>query len=332
MLPTCYENVFAFRPDQNCKENITPTSGLYIDDLEGVSLRTVGGNGKHTYLSAQAMLNAKTALALQKMEVFINSVLLKRGFMLPQLQPTQNLCSFKTTSQNADAAARGVSLYRTHGATSLANIYVEKATYKAKTSGTATLVIQNTDGVVLYTSTPQIIVADVPFVFSLSASFGVDIRVLVITDTEPYDTQCDTSNDCLCSQNRAKHRKTAMYKVVGHDGTDDAASGYGVTVCAAVRCNVQALMCYILDIIKMPLRYLVGIEIMREFRINNGVTAQATGFYQKDLQAETIKEWQKLADGLLATQVDTILQSLQDYDHYCISCKTPQRIFVSSLR
>ena len=332
MLPTCYNDIFAFRPDQSCKENITPTSGLYIDDLEGISLRTVGGNGKHTYLSAQSLLNAKTALAMRKMETIVQTAMQRRGFILPQLQPTQNVCSYKTTAQSINGIARGVTLYRMHGATSLANIYVEKVTFKAKTSGTATLTIQNTDGVIIYTSATAAVTADKETVFYIASYFSVDIRVLVITNTEPYDTTCDGSHDCLCSHNTAKHRKTTMYKVVGFDGTDDAASGYGVTVCASVRCNIQALMCYILDIIKMPLYYLVGVEIMKELRIQNGATAQNTAFYQKDLQAETMKDWQKQADQLLTTQMDTILASLRDYDHFCISCHSPNRIFISSLR
>jgi hypothetical protein len=332
MLPTCYDNVFAFRPDQTCEVPIVPTSGLYIDDLEGISMRAVGSTGKHTYLSAQAALNAKTALALQKGETWLQGVLQKRGYILPQLQPAVNLCKYQTTNSPVDAAARGITLYRTHGATSLANIYIEKAQYKAKTSGAAVLLITDTNGVVIYTSPAQAITADVVATFPLAANYGVDVRVLISTNTEPYDTICNSNCDCLCSRDTTKHRKTAMYKVVGFDGVDDVASGYGVTVCAAVRCNIQALMCYVMDIIKMPLRYFVGIEILKELRANNAATAQAVGFYQKDIQKETINEWQKQADVLLALQVNTILESLKDYDHFCISCHAPNRIFIASLR
>jgi hypothetical protein len=332
LLPACYENVFAFRPDQSCAAPIVPTSGLYIDDLEGISLRTVGSNGKHTYQNAQAVLNAKTVLALQKTEIWLQSVLQKRGFILPQLQPAANLCSYLSTTQTVAAGARGVTLYRRHGATNLANIYIDKVQYKAKTSGTATLIIQNTDGVTLYTSPANVVTADAPVTFVLLAYFSIDVRVLVITDTEPYDTTCDSSCGCLHSQNTAKHRRAAMYKVVGFDGTNDAASGFGVTVCAAVRCSIQSLMCYILDIIKMPLRLYVGIELLREFRANNAATAQNPAFYTKDIQKETMGIWQKEADYQLSIQIDTILHSLRDYDPYCISCHAPNRITIASLR
>lgn len=333
MLPACYQDIFAFRPDQSCISAVTPTSGLYIDDLEGISLTTAGGNGKHTYKNAQDLLNAKTALSLQKIEIDLQAVMKKRGYMLPQLQPATNLCKFQTTTQDASSIGRGVTLYRSHGATALSNIYVEKVMYKAKTSGSATLVIQDLYGNVLYISAANAVTADSPLQFLVLGSFAVDVRILVITNTQPYDASCDNNCDCLHNNNH-NHKKgvgAPMYKVVGYDGTDDANSAFGVIVCGAVRCNIQAFVCYILDIIKMPLRYMVGAAILREIRANNGVTAQASGYYQKDIQLETIKDWEAMAQAQLHTQMDTIIQNLTDYDKHCVSCKTPNRIFISSL-
>lgn len=331
-MPTCYQHIFAFRPDQTCAEPIVPTSGLYIDDLEGISLLTSEATGKHTYANAQAILDAKTAVALQKVEAWVQQTMMRRGFYLPQQQPAANVCGYQNTTQAVAGAGRGLTLYRSPQATFLAQLYIAKATYKAATSGTATLEITDLNGVILFVSAPTAVTANKAVEFAVNAYYAVDVRILINTDTEPYDTNCDSHCACLCSAARAKQPAQKMYSVKGFDGTGDASTGFGVTICAALRCNIQSLMCYIMDYIKTPLLYMTGAEIMREMRALNAPTAQSIGYYAKDVQKETIERWEKEATQILATQVDTIIYQLRDLDHYCISCNTPQKIKIASLR
>lgn len=331
-MPTCYENIFAFRPDQTCAAPVVPTSGLYIDDLEGISLLTSEATGKHTYENAQAILNAKTSVALQKIEAWLQQAMMRRGFYLPQQQPAGNVCSYKSSTQPVAGIGRGLTLYRSPNATFLAHLYLNKVTYKAATSGTATLEITDLNGVILFVSAPTPVTANTPLEFVVNAYYSVNVRVVVITDTQPYDTNCEGSCACLCSAARPKHPAQAMYFVKGYDGTGDATTSYGVTVCAALRCSIQALICYVMDYIKTPLLYMTGAEIMREMRALNAPTAQSIGYYAKDVQKETIDRWDKEAMQILATQVDTIIYQLRDLDHYCISCNTPSKIKINSLR
>jgi len=332
MMPACYENLFAFRPNQTCAIPIVPSSGLYIDDLEGISLMSSSSTGKHTYENAQAVLNAKTYLALQKCESSVQAKLIGRGFMMPQKQPPQNICKYGITSKSISATARGVTLIRSEKASFLSNLYIDTVIFKAATNGTAMLLIQNLEGVVLFASPSYAVTANIPLVIPINAYYAVDVRLLVQTDTMPKDTFCDSHCACLCTIAKKHSHAEQMYKVVGFDGTTDAQSGFGVVVCAALRCNIQALMCYILDIIKMPMLYMVGVEILKEVRQLNAPTAQAIGYYSRDIQKETIVSWQAEADKLLAIQMDTIVYQLRDLDHYCISCNTPSRIKILSLR
>lgn len=332
MIPDCYQNVFAFRPNQGCGVSITPTSGLYIDDLEGLSLLTVGGTGKHTYKNQQDLLNAKTVFAIQKSEIWVQDAMTSRGFFMPQKQMVGRVCSYKSTAQSAATATwRGISLYRASAATFLANLYVESVNYKARTSGTAQLQIVDFDGNILYTSTMVVITADVVKVFPINQYYATNVRILIKTNTQPYDTSCDNCA-CLCSAARRGYPSQQMYFARGWDGAAESNSGYGVQVCAALRCNVQALMCYLMDILKMPLLYLTGAEIVKEWRQQNAPTAETIGYYAKDEQQRTIERWQKEAFALFQTQVDTVIAQLRELDAYCISCNTPQRIKINSLR
>ena len=329
--PACYDDLFAFRPDQTCTSPIIPTSGLYIDDLEGISLLSSSSTGKHTYANAQAVLNAKTLLAVQKCESWVQDVLMGRGFIMPQKQVAKNLCSYGTTQAAVSALARGVTLQRSDEATFLGNLYIQNVTYKAGTSGTAMLLIQTISGVTLFASSTTVITANIPAVFNVNAYYAEDVRVLIQTNTAPIDTDCDSSCACLRSVARHNAKAEQMYHIVGFNGLEQDSNGFGVSVCAALRCNIQALMCYILDVIKMPLLYMVGAEIMKEIRALNAPTAQSVGYYGRDHQKETIVSWEKEAARLLQTQIDTIVYQLKDLDHYCISCNTPQKIKIQSL-
>lgn len=331
-MPTCYQNIFAFRPDQTCAAPIVPTSGLYIDDLEGISLLTTGDTGKHTYANAQAVLNAKTALALQKCETWLQQTMMRRGFYLPQQQPAANVCAYKDSTQEVAGDARGLTLYRNASATFLSQLHLEKVVYKAATSGTATLQITDLNGVVLFTSPLMVVTANKGLEFLINSYYADDVRVLITTNTKPYDTNCGAPCACLYSAARPKSPAQMMYTPKGYDGTGDASTSYGVTVCAALRCNIQSLMCYILDYIKTPLLYMTGVEILQEIRALNAPTAQSAGYYGRDEQKATLERWRKEADAMLATQVDTIIYQLRDLDHYCISCNTPSKIKIISLR
>jgi hypothetical protein len=227
---------------------------------------------------------------------------------------------------------RGVTLLRDANATFLSNLYIDKVSYKAANGGTAFVVVQDLSGIIIFTSPSYIVNANIPLVVSINAYYAIDVRVLVVTNTTPFDTDCSGHCACLCAVSRNNKQGEQMYRITGFDGLADATSGYGVTVCAALRCNIQALMCYILDTIKMPMLYMVGAEILKEVRQLNAPTAQSIGYYSRDIQKETIDAWQKEANRLLSTQVDTIIYQLRELDHYCISCNTPKRIKILSLR
>lgn len=333
----CAQNLFAFRPNQTCAqgEEVAPKSGLYIDDLEGISLAAMSQIGKHTYKTAQDALDSKTSVVIAQIGIDLEGELLRYGLVLPQGEPPMGYGNYADDLANTSLLGRGMVVQRKSGCSSLAALYVQSFQYKGAATETITVEIRNFQsgvlGAVLDTFSVSV-VADVAKTVVVNEYYSVDIAIIATPSGAPYNTTFATHCIKGCyTANRITHRYDAL-QIAGYDGTTtDDANTYGITICATMRCYMPTFICTVLPNIYVPLWYRVAAHLLSELGALSAPTEYTAGFVNINPLRELKKEYEKKANDALRVIMQTLVENLRRTDKKCISCDNPNSIKIRSM-
>lgn len=330
----CTQNLFAFHPDQSCTQDYTPPkSGLFIDDLPAISIASMSGIGKHTYKSAQEALNAKTRLAVTSIMQELQGEMLISGRVMPQMQPTTTVGKFNGVYQAPAAPAAGLNLRRTSSCTPLSVLYLHSITYSGDATENVTIEIRNEQTGSLLDTYGVSAVANVPTSVIVDKHYSVNVRIVAtasgLRELVRFADNCSCLYQYECK--RGVTQRHRHIEAVGYDGVQESEYGYGITVCAAARCYLPALVCHTLPVISAALYYKVGALLLQEMLSYQAPTEYTNGYVAKSpLQAqyEGLKTESKEA---IRIAVMSMLKSLEQTDSFCISCNTPNAVVRRSL-
>lgn len=308
----CLNGFFAL--SKSCQVEL-PTSGLYIDSLEGISLKSLSNIVGAEKLTAQKLVDEKTQLIGE---------LLKSGpskylFQSVVDHSVDSLISkdFKKDGQlESEAITRGLRLEKKRG--KLTVLKVDRIYFKSATAVTA-LEITVTDGV-----NPKVyeLTAEANEEIEIEANYSTNgLQIDITYDSEtvepytgtvcPYNTFVDS--DCIgCGG-----CKSLKIRAIEGDGL--VLNYRGIRVDASVMCDREKMVCLIANDQKLPIMYLVGAEILKEWigsdRINY-ITINS-----KEWAEKKIVEWEQKGWELLHENSQGIIKYLKQAEPKCFICQ-----------
>lgn len=322
----CLKNFIGTRQRCSGVDYIPPRSNLFIEDLEGLSMKSLSAIEPSKYISFQNMLNAKINFAGEK---FVDIV---RNVMFPQLvdgliveQGKGGIFETQADDMNNDYHAaenveKGLRLKKQR--TPLTSLRIVNVVLKAKAgaviSGEKFKII---DGINEYEY-------DIP---DLNPEEEVSIYVDYLCKTEKVDIVWNTNNfepskgntsftqrygNCSACSNSTY----TFFSAQGLNNGVETTSLYGIRCDFIVECDMAKALCMVINQLKMPFLYAVGIELLKEW-----VASDSLSYYTnhgKDWAQNKIGEWAMQMD----TGIELIKPSLSGYlkklDNHCFTCKS----------
>lgn len=329
----CTLNLFAFRPNQTCiqGEEVAPKSGLYIDDEGAISLSSMSQLGKHTYKTAQEALNSKTHLAVLDMLTELQAELMRHGYIVPQMQMPNRVGCYTAKKEAASASERGIIVKRSGSCSRFSVLYLESITFKGDATELVTVTIrkyENGTPTTILDSYTLSVPADGIATLPIDKYYNSSVAILVTAAGQPYET--DKGCDCICNVTPRGYKENKL-NTWGWDGTSEAKSTYGVTICAAVRCHLPSAICYLLPLLYSALYYKTIEMLLSELLAYNAPTDYTAGYVATDPLRGLKKEYSERAERARIAAVAAAVQSLRNADMYCISC-APSAPRIKSLR
>lgn len=316
-VPTCYENFITFR--EGCNPT-PPSSNLYLEALEGISLKRAANIADSSYKQGVKMAEDKVIHAIQILESVIQGKLMQLQYFLPPAPPNKEFCSFRDDKTNGVAAAdRGVQIYQNNLLSPFSSFFIEKIYIKVTSTQTKTIKIEDEEGNLLTSYTANLIANKLHTIEANYALFGTQSYVVMDnSDVETYKTNCRKNTEC-CSGDASK-RPNKLFSVKGWDGANCSTDGegYGIGIRGGLRCDISTLMCFILPYIKHAVLYQTGVEILNELLASDRLNCVT--IYSKEWAAEKIPQWQAEVEGILNATIPTLLDTLKKRDKHCINC------------
>jgi hypothetical protein len=332
----CAENLFAFRPNQTClNEAVTPKSGLYIDDLEFISLAAMSQLGKHTYATAQQALESKTNEAINWLHVSLQSQLLQLGYVVPQQEPPVAYGNYLDTLASPSLQPRGMVVQRMSGCSPLSVLYIQSVQYKGAASENITIQIRSFQGGVLGAVLDSFTVfanADLGATVLVDKRYSVDVAIVSTPSGAPYNTGDACGCIQLCARHGAALHRHKSLTISGYDGAAiEKSNTYGITICAAVQCYLPAVICHVLPTLYFSLRYRVAELLLGELAALSAPTDFTASFINTEQLAALRKNYADKADKAEKVAIYSMIENLRRTDKLCISCDNPAAVKVKSM-
>lgn len=325
-IPDCYQNFILCR--QSCEDlSILPKSGLYIDELEGITIERLASISNEAQQKGIDLLHNKVILAIRKLEDLVIAKLGAYGLYMPLFQKIGNYCTIGKGSAGASADFRGVQITRYPEAAYFASFYIDTIFLRPKTTKAGVSIeVRDMDSNVLLSYTVDL-VADKLVQLKVGQEIAQTQFVIGISDAdvEMYSGECVITASC-CSGQAVKNN---YFRINGWNGTDESRASYGIALSGYLKCSKTALMCAILEPIKMAVFYQTGAEILKEqksTRRNNVVTLH---FPKEELKSQ-IQEWEFEADKILTDILPALIPQLKEQDKFCILCQAQGKPTISS--
>lgn len=290
-----------------------PTSELYIDMLEGISMKSLSNIVGADKLTAQKLVDEKTTLVGELLKANPNLMLLNDAVE----HSIDSLVSkdFKDDFTTGEAINRGIRIEKKRG--QLTKLVVERFYFKSHTAVTD-LVITITDGVQSETHT---VTAEADEEVIVEANFSTNNLWVTITYNSdvvepyigticPYNTFLDA--DCHgCDGSKSLKLKTI-------EGNEFLIAYRGIRVDASVQCDREKMICLIAQNQKMAILYLVGAEILKEWYSSDRINYLAIN--SKEWAKEKAIEWESKGNEILFNNSQGIRRYIESKQRECFIC------------
>lgn len=315
--PTCLEN-YIISLNGCYPEDTVPTSGYYLENLEGLTINNVAAISNEALVSATLTVQEKMYFAADIIEKRLKAVLNARGIKLNTIGNLYSVCGASNLTDIPVAANRGIKISKSWINSPQSRIYIDKIRLKSTDSGTTDIFITDYVGNVLFTQTVTI-VADEELQVSIKKSFKEDI-ILVTWDTtnfSPYIYTCNKTTNCKpCSD--------TVLDVTGWNGVSAQTDGY-IGACVRVDCVDTDIICQFLDRLGMAILYQTGVQILKEWvSPNNRLNLIKT--HGNEWANVKIAEWENASIEALDNEIDNIIQILET-DRFCYRCEPRLRMY-----
>lgn len=292
----CYADFIGIR---SCGEESPSRSGLFVDDLEGISVQN----------AAEIVSKDPDGLQFLKDKIefgvrdYAELVLLN----LERQEPICfDSCEFTDTFLEPSIDLVGVSVTGNFGALSVTKM--RGFHMNVKDSGIVNITV--TDGI---TSETRAIVAT-PGVQFVDWDFTPQKTLTIYGENtlEFSELKCSVNIGCVSCTN-------CMWKVDGYENGNIAAKAYGFKPIFCAECDFERAMCTFLPQIQQGALYHVGMKILQEYQISTRLSYLTLN--SKEWIADKIEEWGAKAGHFASNNTDSINRYIQRIDENCFLCK-----------
>lgn len=316
--PTCLENYIVSVNGCYAGGLPTPTSGYYLENLEGLTLDNVAAVSNEALVSATQTITEKVNFAADIVEKRLKAVLNSRGIKLNTVGNQYTVCSLTETTDIPVALNRGIKVNKKWLNSVQSRIWVESISYKSVVTGATTIYVTDLLGNVLWSQATTAI-ADTEHKVFVKKHFNADY-ILITWDTTnvvPYLYACNSDTNCRPCNDK-------YLNVDGWDGLKTVDNGF-LGACLRLDCVDTDIICQFLDRLGMSVLYQTGVQILKEWiSPNNRLNLIKT--HGIDWAVAKIPEWENASIENLDNEIDNIIQILET-DRFCYRCKPRLRMY-----
>jgi len=298
----CFDNFITYKTS-----GITPTSGLYVNDLYGVNLSKANAIANTDHATGVAFITSKIAHA-----IVLVSAELKR-YAMPYFK-LQSIVGHYLGGEFDDALAYHTGVAANRGIrfdiseTVLSKIVVNRVRLLFDTTGDFNVVIEDGETTTNY---PVTLAAKVEQDVEINYTANRNRIYIYMNDVSLKPAEGSANMNC-CGEGYD------ILSAVGWDGANVDSNHYGIQANITVICSMDNLACLMKDQIGLPVLYKFGIEMANEaletdrFNYFNLVTRDDI----KDLRESYMEDYKKAMEDVGGT-IPILLRKLDDH---CIEC------------
>lgn len=243
-----------------------PESGLYINDIPGISLKIaskIANEEFHTgAILIQKRINIATKLVFDEFSQEI-----AKYFDFSAVIETRDCNRFNETLYPAANLDRGLILKRWRS--EMAQIYIQEIYIKVDTTQ-AGVVVSIVDGDTTTNFTVDLVANVTYTLFANYTAVNEQVKILINNNLfQTYGCDCLT-NKSSCGSCSGGPKG---FFITGWDGTNETVKCFGLSVNASVRCYEENVICALIPRMYFILWYKSGIEFLNEYinsdRLNN---------------------------------------------------------------
>lgn len=264
---------------------MTPESGLWINDLPGMSLRTAAQVASEEYVSGAEFLREKINLGAK---LVVNDFTEYMGdlFNFNAVVETRNVGRFDEVQTLAAAPLERGQVWK-RWRSEVGRLYVEQIYLKSSASGVATVKIY--DGQIVKTYTVDVLANQT---MTVEIGYTADSeKIRIVFDQTNFPVYTYTMNQAGMGCGSCGSSAPQGLYVSGWDGTQERATGYGLGAKVSVRCYEENVLCGLLPRLHFLMWYRGGIETCSGIMYSNRVTPIA--MFGKEDAAKLREELQK---------------------------------------
>jgi hypothetical protein len=325
--PSCFEDFILLA--QGCSQNLSK-SGLYVENLEGMSLKKTAAMASTSYQSANDLVHDKLMHSFNLLEIELQNALSRFGRYMPVYPEIREFCSISNYTNPPAPVQRGLKLTRYKNVNPFGQIFIDVVYVKVKTSINTNIIFKDENGNTVHTIAVSLLSNEIKEV-PVNKGFNQSILYILLDNTniETYQTQCGFDGTGGCCGALKSSRPWKAFAVQGYDSTQTGSNSFGLGLRAGLKCSMKLAMCNILDYIKVPVLYTLGAELLKEYISTDRINFLT--IHNKDWAAEKVEEWQEKAKELLASNIMSIMNNLIDYDPRCIVCNPTNKAKLYSI-
>ncbi len=304
-VPNCLQNLIGV-----CQETTTtaPTSGYYINDLEGINLDFAAAIADSNYTTGLNLLTEKIDFATLYTVNDLSTHLLP-FFRVNSTVDELRIGEFKTTYLTPGAADKGVKLKLTDSR--LLKMRIDRVIVNLQQTAFAhVLTITDGQNITNYNFT-----TDGDGDAEIITDYLAETREVFITmdNTAINPNNTEVKRSCNCYNKNSK-----FVKGYGWGGSSNAMATFGLQVYATAECDENELSCIISHRLALPILYQAGVQIVKELvttsRLNSFtiLSAEKGAFMLKEFE----DQYQRAIDTLAATVPDL----MNRVDNICVTC------------
>ena len=308
----CLDNFFSL--SKGC-QTVAPSSGLYLDSLEVISLKGLSNIVGADKLTAQALVNEKTTLVGELLKA--NPTVMLMGDAVEHSIDSIVCKDFKNESIAGLESKRGMRVEKKRGY--MTSLVIERFYFKSATAVTD-LEITITDGV---NEDVHVVTALANEDVVIEANFHTQNTWVEIyyedASVEPYIGSLCPYNNFVDSDCRGCVGGKSI-KVHAIQGEDLLIQYRGIKVDASVQCDRDKMVCLIAEHQKAALLYLVGAEVLKEWSTTDRLNFLAVA--SKEIAKEKAIEFEAKGNELLAANAQGIRKYLESKQKECFICNS----------
>lgn len=261
--PQCYQNFIVSQRD--CDK--VPTSGLYIENLTGISSEMVANTANSTNSTGADNLEDRTFAAIRKAKTILEEYAGTQGYIFRRAGAIQNFCSFSNSFHAPiGATKKGLVITKSSRKGRFNSLFIDSLCVKSNTTGTHQIELLDSNQNILQSINISLTAGQKTKIlvkWDLALEFGQSYYIVWANTTATPamgDCSCSTAG---CCGNHFDYSTTnnVWYQIKGWDGAKCQNKAFGISINAQVKCSVDNLMCDFLSDIKNAILSLTGAEI-----------------------------------------------------------------------